>query len=750
MLPESDPQGDALILPAYQPQPVRRFGADIRVACCFGGDVPIEWLLRLRPCGETPWKYSASRSAPSREGEAHERRANTSTWAGVEPTMSSRIAVVVLLSTSLAWTQPALPTSPAGRVLTAWLAAFNAGDAAALRAFDAMHRPGAGAIGSQLLRAATGGYTVVRIEKTAPTAITVLLEERDARRLARLELEVTDAPTPVVVSATLRRVPRTADVPLTRLTDAQTVAAVTTKLDELLKEDRFSGAVLIGRGGRIIFEKAAGLANRDSRTPNTLATQFRNGSMNKMFTATAVMQLVEAGRLSLDDTVGKVMTDYPNADVARKVMIRHLLGHTGGTGDFFGPEFIKNRLTLKTHRDYVAMFGGRAPLFEPGTEYRYSNYGMVLLGAIIERVTGMSYGDYVRTKVFEPAGMTATGILPEVDAVPNRSTGYLRKGDAWVPNTDTLPWSGTAAGGGYSTVGDFFRFASALQTGKLISAASLTQMITPGLVPQYGFGMFLSGEGPLRTFGHSGGAPGQNGDLRVFLQSGYVVVTLSNLDPPAASNLSDFIAARLPLVSTPPAAPTVVDDFESGTLAGWTLEPRGTGTWFTYQDGRTPPDPKQTNLFVPFNMPDPPQGKFAAVADAPGPGMHLMYRDIKLEGPMMLELTVYYANGNDGLTNYSGPFVTPRTLALNSGPNQQIRIDILAPTAAADSMADADIRTTVFDVRSTDPARRAPTPVRADLSLWAGQTVRLRIASGGNQAPLRTGIDNVRLIPIER
>ena len=222
-----------------------------------------------------------------------------------------------------------------------------------------------------------------------------------------------------------------------------------------------------------MFQKAVGLANRETNTPNTLETQFRNGSMNKMFTATAVMQLVDAGKLSLDDTVGKVMPDYPNADIARKVTIRHLLGHTGGTGDFFGPLFMKNRLTLKTHADYVAMFGDRAPLHEPGAEFRYSNYGMVLLGAIIERVSGMSYFDYVRTKVYEPAGMTSTGSLPESENVPHRSTGYMRRNDAWVPNTDTLPWSGTSAGGGYSTVGDFFRFAEALQSGKLISKASL-------------------------------------------------------------------------------------------------------------------------------------------------------------------------------------------------------------------------------------------------------------------------------------
>ncbi|MGH9221496.1 MAG: serine hydrolase domain-containing protein, partial [Vicinamibacterales bacterium] len=520
--------------------------------------------------------------------------------------MPIRAIAVVFLCASLASAQPAVPATPAGRVLSAWLTAFNAGDGAALQAFDAAYRPDAPPVSlSQRFRGDTGGFALVRIEKSTPTLVTALLEERDSRRLARLELEVTDDARPIVVSSTLRQAPRTVDIPLVRLSEAETISAVTGRIDELAKLDRFSGAVLIGHRGRVAFQKAVGSLNRESQTPNSLDTQFRNGSMNKMFTATAVMQLVEAGKLSLDDTVGKVMADYQNADVARKVTIRHLLGHTGGTGDFFGPLFMKNRLALKTHADYVAMFGDRAPLHEPGAEFRYSNYGMLLLGAIIERVSGTSYFDYVRTKVFEPAGMASTGSLPESETVPNRSTGYMRRNDAWIPNTDTLPWSGTAAGGGYSTVGDFFRFAEALQSGKLVSKASLAQMITPGL-GQYGFGMSISGDGATRSFGHSGGAQGQNGDLRVFPESGYVIVALSNLDPPAASRLVEFITARLPLVAaTNTARSVVVDDFESGTLAGWTLDRRGGGNWFVYQDGKKAPDPKQSDPFVPFNVPNP-------------------------------------------------------------------------------------------------------------------------------------------------
>src|SRR5829696_1756254 len=459
------------------------------------------------------------------------------------------VAALLLTFVSLS-PQPSLPRTPAGRVLATWLAALNSGDVAALQAFDATHRPDAPAVSvTQRLRANTGGFTLLRIERSMPTSITALLEERDGRTLARLELEVTDAANPVVVSSTLQRVPRTADIPLSRLSEADTISALTAKLNEQLNGEQFSGAVLIGHRERIVFEKAVGFADRGSRTPNTPTTRFRNGSMNKMFTAIAVMQLVEAGKLSLDDTVGKVMPDYPNAEVARKVTIRHLLGHTGGTGDFFGPLFVKNRLTLKTHADYVAMFGHRAPLHEPGKEFRYSNYGMILLGAIIERVSGLSYFDYVRTHVFEPAGMKSTGSLPETDVVATRSTGYMRRNDAWVPNTDTLPWRGTAAGGGYSTVGDLLRFAQALSSGKLISKATLAEATRPHQPqpqPQYGYGFDVQGQGQLRSYRHGGGAPGMNGELRIFPELGYVVVSLSNLDPPAASELVEFFTLRMP------------------------------------------------------------------------------------------------------------------------------------------------------------------------------------------------------------
>jgi CubicO group peptidase (beta-lactamase class C family) len=301
-----------------------------------------------------------------------------------------------------------------------------------------------------------------------------------------------------------------------------------------------------------VFEHAYGLADRAQKIPNALDTRFRIGSMNKMFTATAIMQLVQAGKIDLDKPFGTYITDYPNKTVSSSVTIRQLLTHSGGTGDIFGPEFDKNRLKLRTLQDYINLYGSRPLRFKPGSKFEYSNYGFILLGAVIERVSGQSYYDYVREHVYEPAGMTQTGSEHEDVNVPNRSVGYTMapNGD-WQPNTDTLPYRGTSAGGGYSTVGDFLKFANALTSNKLLNAG-YTQMMTTGKIAmggsglKYGFGFgdnVLSG---TRCFGHNGGAPGMNGDLEICPSSGYVVVVLSNMDPPAAGRISDFITNRLP------------------------------------------------------------------------------------------------------------------------------------------------------------------------------------------------------------
>jgi CubicO group peptidase (beta-lactamase class C family) len=359
---------------------------------------------------------------------------------------------------------------------------------------------------------------------------------------ARIELLDTPEPTSAL------------ELVLHRLTETEALAALATFVREEDSADRFSGAVLVAKEGEVLFSKAYGLADREQRIPNTVQTRFRIGSMNKMFTAVAILQLVEAGKVDLKAPLGTYLTDYPNKEVATDVTIHHLLTHTGGTGDIFGPEFEAHREELRTLDDYVELYGERGLEFEPGSRWVYSNYGFILLGAVIEAVTGQSYYDYVHEHIYEPAGMTRTGSLPEVKEVPDRATGYMDPsgGTDWHPNTDTLPYRGTSAGGGYSTVEDFALFADALLNHELLSRDS-TELLTTGkeeiglgISYAYGFEDHRDTEG-TGWVGHGGGAPGMNGDLRIYLPSGYVVVVLANLDPPVAQRVADYLDARLPL-----------------------------------------------------------------------------------------------------------------------------------------------------------------------------------------------------------
>jgi D-alanyl-D-alanine carboxypeptidase len=334
--------------------------------------------------------------------------------------------------------------------------------------------------------------------------------------------------------------------------DSAFVAALRAGLEAAAEAGEFSGAVLVARDGQTLFQGAYGLADRERGVPNTPLTQFRVGSMNKMLTAVAALQLVQAGTLRLDAPLGTYLQDYPNAEVASKVTPHHLLTHTGGTGDIFGPEFNAHRSELRTTEDYLRLYGTRGLRFAPGTQWEYSNYGFLLLGAAIERVGAASYYEQVAARVHAPAGMTATGSAPEDSLVPGRSVGYTRQvvPGALVSNAPTLPYRGTPAGGGYSTVGDLARFAAALREHQLLDPAHTALLLDVKVTTSGGaghaYGFFERVVDGRRFLGHSGGAPGMNGDLAFEPNGGYVVVVLSNLDPPAATQVSAFILERLP------------------------------------------------------------------------------------------------------------------------------------------------------------------------------------------------------------
>ena len=279
-----------------------------------------------------------------------------------------RAAAVVLIVTAAlaplrADAQATWPDTPAGRQLAGWVAAFNATGVDSLRRFLAERAPGAAADqpmlsvgpGTAGFRANTGGFELRKVESSTPNGLTALLQERDSDQIARFTIEVAPTAPHHIVKLGAQAIPRPADLPIARLDDAALAAAIRQQLERDARKGRFAGAVLVAREGRTLFEGAYGMADRERNVANTLDTRFRIGSMNKMFTAVSILQLAQAGKLRLDAPLGTYLTDYPNKDVASKVTIHHLLTHTGGTGDIFGPQFQANRLTLRTHADYLAL-----------------------------------------------------------------------------------------------------------------------------------------------------------------------------------------------------------------------------------------------------------------------------------------------------------------------------------------------------------------------------------------------------------
>ncbi len=448
---------------------------------------------------------------------------------------------------------PRIPDTPAGHALIGWLRAFDSADRATFLAFLKLRYPSSvKRLDDDLqLRQMTGGFVVRAVVTSAPTQLVATVEDLLNEQFATMTV-VTQSTAPYLIERlNLRAIATPAEFAPPPMSQSELIAALGSRLDSETAADRFAGAVLVAQDGQPVFARAYGLGDREHNVPNTLETRFRMGSMNKMFTAVSVLQLVKAGKINLDAPLGTYLTDYPNKDVAAQVTIAELLDHTGGTGDIFGPEFDAHRFDLRTLQDYEKLYGPRGLAFTPGSKWEYSNYGFVLLGLVIEKVSGQSYYDYVREHIYAPAGMALTASEPESEAVLGRSTGYmLDPNGKLVPNTDTLPYRGTSAGGGYSTVGDLLKFANALQQNKLLDAQYM-QLLTSGKVDtptggRYAYGFEDQQFSGLRCFGHGGGAPGMNGELEICPGDGYVVAVLANLDPPAATRIANFVTARLP------------------------------------------------------------------------------------------------------------------------------------------------------------------------------------------------------------
>ena len=322
-----------------------------------------------------------------------------------------------------------------------------------------------------------------------------------------------------------------ASAPAPPISERELVRRVRAFLDSLSRAEQFSGVISISRRGSAVFERAYGHADRERRLPNTIETAFNLGSINKLFTSIAIRQLAADGRLALDSTLARAWPGFPDTGIARRVTIRQLLDHRSGvSGNIFAVPGVASQRDVRHNREFLAAVINTPLAFPPGSRQQYSNAGYVLLGAVIEHVSGEDYYAYVQQHIFAPAGMTRTGHFA-VDSLPARTaTGYTRGGDGGPPaaSTDTplrpnsaaLPGRGSAAGGGYSTVGDLKRFLEALRA-KAIPA------------------------GPPAGIGIAGGTGGVNAVVEGAMPGGYDVIVLSNFDPPSAERVSRQIAAWL-------------------------------------------------------------------------------------------------------------------------------------------------------------------------------------------------------------
>jgi len=293
--------------------------------------------------------------------------------------------------------------------------------------------------------------------------------------------------------------------------------------------DLFSGAVLAARGGQIIYQGAFGYADKQKKIPNTIDTKFSVGSIGKTFTGVLIMQLVEQGKIKLTDTLEKYLPDFPYNEKS-KIQIRHLLNHTSGLGNYFSHKDYEAKIPfLRKIDDALKLVYDQKPMFEPGTKYQYSNSGMLVLGAIIEKATGMNYREYLKQQLLDPIGMEDSGIFYPEENVADRAIGYskISEDDYVVETANEFP--AFSDGGLYSTVQDMLKYDTALRENRLLSQAAKENMLT--VTPpaeNYAQGwekLIFKGD---EYIGHVGGCPGFAADYKSFPKDQIMIIVLSN------------------------------------------------------------------------------------------------------------------------------------------------------------------------------------------------------------------------------
>jgi CubicO group peptidase (beta-lactamase class C family) len=320
------------------------------------------------------------------------------------------------------------------------------------------------------------------------------------------------------------------------------------KADEIVnayvKQNKFSGSVLVAKGGKVILSKGYGMANYELEVPNTPQTKFRLGSITKQFTSMAIAQLQERGLLSVEDPITKYLPDFPK-ETGDKVTVFHLLTHTSGIPSFTNfPDYQQIKMSKFTGEKLIAWLKGKPLEFVPGENYKYNNSGYFLLGYIVEKVSGKSYEQFVQENIFTPLAMKSTGFDRNSALIKNRAAGYTVKGKE-LENSEyidmTVPGG---AGAMYSTVEDLYTWDRALYTEKLVKKATLDKIFTP-FKSNYGYGWIVNEQFKRKRITHGGGIDGFNTTIVRFVNDDTCIIALSNTVPATLGPMSQSLAALL-------------------------------------------------------------------------------------------------------------------------------------------------------------------------------------------------------------
>ncbi len=330
-----------------------------------------------------------------------------------------------------------------------------------------------------------------------------------------------------------------------------TILSIEHYLNDLSKDEKFSVGICISKDGKIVLEKAYGLANREHQVPIDKNTKFNTASIGKLFTAVATLQLYEQGRIRLDQPIGKYLPDFPNQYVRDSVTVHQLLTHSSGLPLWFHKDFDQSpKFEFLELDDYLPLYKtieiNRAVIGKNS----YSNVGYIALGYLIEAVSNLSYKAYLQKYIFDPLKMEDTNIWKLTEIIPKLATGYVRPSNEqdWWKTNYHLNLGSSPAGGTYSTSNDLIKFYNGLLDNKLLKQETKTLMFSPKIKSyygHYGYGIGISKNNDKEIIGHLGGYYGVRGELMWYKDAGYIISILANSDQTDYTDISHFIKIRL-------------------------------------------------------------------------------------------------------------------------------------------------------------------------------------------------------------